>query len=102
MDYSFTTEWVEGKSHLIAYALSHDQIQNNDRSRRLAYLTAPVLPSLDPNLNPLIQATQDCTSYQQLLCAVQETPPALFKKLPSTDPISIYKSYFEYVSNHDN
>ena len=102
MDYSFVTEWVEGKSHLITDALSRYPTEHNERAREQAHLIAPVLHSLDPNLEPLIQSTQDCASYQKLIHTVKETPPAVFKKIATTHQLSAYISFFEDISLHKN
>ena len=100
MDLAFNVEWVEGKSHLIADALSRYPIPHNERTKEQAYLVSPVLHSLDPNLSGLVAAAKACDTYQRLINAV--TNGADFKLIPATDPISIYKSVRDNLSLHDS
>ena len=96
LDYTFDVEWVEGKTHLIADALSRYPIDKiPDSMMDQAYLVAPVLHSLDASLDTIRQAAHDCPNYQRLLTALKTLTPADVKKIPNTDPLTVYKQVWD-------
>ena len=100
VDYSFTVEWVEGKTHLIADALSRSPV---DTANDQAFLTVrSVLHSLDPQLDSMRAAAASCPLYQRLLHAVQNMSTSEFKQLSSSDPLSLYKSVWNELSVHED
>ena len=100
VDYSFQTEWVEGKTHYIADALSRNPVGTEEDPR--AYYVAASLRHLDPKLDDLRRAAQECPTYQRLLSAVKTLSSADLKKLPATDPAHAYKQVWDHLSLHED
>ena len=96
VDYAFEVEWVEGKTHYIADALSRHPIKEEFQDQ--AYQVSAILCSLDPSLEPLRQAAMHCPTYQRLLTAVKSLSVAEVKKIPDSDPIAPYKHCLLYTS----
>ena len=99
MDYSFEVELVEGKTHLIADALSRSPLPGGSDQ---AFFIAAILLSLDPQLDDLRSAAKDCPEYQRLLHALKFMDPVDVKKLPATDPLGAYKSIWDDLSIYDD
>ena len=100
VDFSFEVEWVEGKTHLIADALSRHPLDTQLDDQ--AYLVSSVLHSLDPSLDLLRTSASNCSRYKRLLDAVQTMDPKTVKKLPDSDPIALYKPVWQDLSVHDD
>ena len=98
MDYAFTVEWVEGKTHLIADALSRNPVNETENEEEHSSLIASVLHSLDPNLDSIRQAAKACDSYQCLLNAVKSMDQDTYKSLPSSDPLKAFKAVWQNLS----
>ena len=98
VDYSFDVEWVEGKTHLIADALSRYPIQPALEDQ--AYLVSSVLHSLDPSLDPIRTAALSCDQYKRLLQAVKTMSTQEIKRLPDSDPLAPYKQIWHELSVH--
>ena len=99
LDYSFKVEWVEGKSHLIADALSRNPV--NGPNTELASINS-VLHSLDPSLDGLRSGAKECPSYQRLVECVKSLSPSAAKSLPPSDAASAYKSVWDDLSMHSD
>jgi len=100
VDFTFEVEWVEGKTHSIADALSRYPIEPALEDQ--AYLVASILHSLDPSLDPLREAASESNFYKRLLNAVQTLDSASVKKLPDSDPLALYKAVWAELSVHDD
>ena len=101
LDYHFQTEWVEGKSHLIADALSRNPV---NVPLAQGYVLASVLVCHDPTLERLRKAAADCPSYRRLIEAIRTTSLDDLKKLSPTDPAYAFKHVWSDLSvspDHD-
>lgn len=99
LDYAFDVEWVEGKTHLIADALSRSPLPGGSDQ---AYYIASIIHSLDPQLDDLRSAASKCPEYKRLLRALQTMDLAAVRRLPATDPIGAYKSIWDELSIYED
>ena len=100
LDYTFTVEWVEGKTHCIADALSRYPLQIPDSLLDQTYHVSAMIHSLDPSLDSLRQAAADCDLYQRLVHAVRTFTKQDVKNMPNTDPLAVYKQVWDDLSLH--
>ena len=95
-DYNFCPEWVEGKTHYIADALSRNPVENFEDQ---AYIVASVLQSMDPQLDDLRSAASESEQYQRLLNAVKNyTLKEMKNTFQAQDPIRQFSSYWDDLS----
>ena len=99
VDYSFQVEWVAGKTHLIADALSRHPIDTPDDR---AFFVAAVLLHLDPQLDHLRESAKACPSYQRLLEAIKTMDTKTFQSLPKSDPLNGFSSIWDHLSVHED
>ena len=101
LDYCFKVIWVEGKSHLIADALSRNPVGGPETSA-LGHAICSVLYSVDPNLERVKIAADTCPIYQQVLKGVTELTCSDVKRLPRDDPCLAYRHVWQDLSVHDD
>ena len=101
LDYSFTTQWVEGKGHLITDALSRAPVQPADAEADAEKLSAvSVIQSLDPQLDELRQAAGESEEYRRLVEAVSTLTAKQARRLSSAHPAAPYKPVWDELSVH--
>jgi len=95
LDYSFNITWTQGKSHLIADALSRAPVFDAP-IREASACIMNVYDGTDPALAPLQEAAKDDATYQQIMgAALKKIPRHL---LPKDHPARIYKSMWDNIS----
>ena len=102
-DFTFSVEWVPGKSHLIADALSrapHFSPAEDDAAVVAAVATCCNIVASDPLLQPLFAAAADDAPYQALLAALVGNK--LVADLPPGHAAKQYASMWDRLSVHEN
>ena len=89
VDYSAKVKWVEGRSHLIADALSRSLLPI-EKGDEINYVQ--VVQSLDPQLDALRNAASADEAYTKLTETFKSRSAAEVKRLPASHPCLLYTS----------
>jgi hypothetical protein len=84
--YNFTVDWIAGKSHCIANALSRSPVSDPVSTDNI-YCQSITSNLQDPNLDSFFLSAKNDVDYQTLLSAVQNMSHVDVKKLPSVSHI---------------
>ena len=99
-DYTFTVEWMEGKAHQIADALSRAPVfsppEEAETEESVNWINIARAVSDDPQLSELIKHSQEDAEYQEVIQALKagSTP----RELPPTHPAKLYSSVWNQLS----
>ena len=97
IDYSFEVQWVSGKTHRIADAFSRYPVSGPTTTSAVR----AILHSVDPLLQPLLEAAQEDTIYQRLLSFIKSKTKSQVKNLPDSDPVRAYLGFWDDLSTYE-
>ena len=97
LGYSFKVEWIAGKNHEIADALSRAPVFQPEEEEQADVLTQTLRVSeIDPSLKNIIGHAESDQNYQAIVEAL--TQKKKLSNLPMSHPAQIYKNQWDYLS----
>ena len=98
LGFEFTVEWIAGKNHVIADALSRNPVFMAERHDDIIIRkVADMVP--DPALEDVSKHAEEDADYQEVVDAIKRKVD--IKKLPKTHPAQQYRSLWEEIAVYE-